>query len=201
MTNLSSAWPAGSASSTNILLYTSHFFPSTSPFHTTSTPSSDTYKLFFNPLHTQSSISRVQAFIMKVAIITSLLALSTGLTGVLAFPVLTESINLTARGETGLNARDDGNDFVAERDVQRKKKPKNPTWCGAPFCARSPVEVGLPSLRVSRQTPMLTWYHYRRSVSLTWPSVTCSVRRSPRILHGAVPPSVHALQSRLVFPL
>ena len=52
---------------------------------------------------------------MKVAIVTSLLALSTGLTAVLAFPILTETVNLTARGETDLNARDNVNGFLAAK--------------------------------------------------------------------------------------
>ena len=78
---------------------------------------------------------------MKVAIITSLLALSTGLAGVVAFPVLTDNVNLTVRDGTDLNARDDGNGFVAERAEERKKKHKDPYTCGAPFCGRSPDAV------------------------------------------------------------
>ena len=83
---------------------------------------------------------------MKVTIITSLLALSTGLTGILAFPVLTESVDLTARGDNDINARDDGNGFLAERDQQRKKKGKGGSMhdCGAPWCPRSLVKVSFP---------------------------------------------------------
>lgn len=78
---------------------------------------------------------------MKVTIITSLLALSTGLTGVLAFPVLTENVNLTVHGGTGLSARDSDNGFLAERAEERKKKHKDPYDCGAPFCGRSTEAV------------------------------------------------------------
>ena len=78
---------------------------------------------------------------MKVPIITSLLALSTGLTGVVGFPVLTDNFNLTVRGGTDLNSQDNVHGFLAKREEELKKKHKDPLSCGAPFCRRSPEAV------------------------------------------------------------
>ena len=71
---------------------------------------------------------------MKVAIITSLLALGTGLTGVLGAPVPEVNSDLATRGNELATIATHGNAMIVERDYERKKKRSNPTWCGAPFC-------------------------------------------------------------------
>ena len=75
---------------------------------------------------------------MKVAIITSLLALGTGLTGVLGAPVRDVNSDLATRGNelATIVTRDNG--MIVERDEERHKKHK-PTWCGEPFCASKSV--------------------------------------------------------------
>ena len=76
---------------------------------------------------------------MKVAIITSFLALGTGLTGVIGAPMVVGESALATRDDVSAPIAARGADMITERDEERKKKHhhKNPTWCGAPFCAVS----------------------------------------------------------------
>ena len=77
---------------------------------------------------------------MKVAIITSLLALGTCLTGVLGAPLPDGNSDLVARGNELATVVTRGDGMIVERDEERKKKkPKPITWCGAPFCASKTV--------------------------------------------------------------
>ncbi|KAL8792235.1 MAG: hypothetical protein Q9195_005191 [Heterodermia aff. obscurata] len=79
---------------------------------------------------------------MKVAIVTSLLALGTGLTGVLGAPARDVNSGLALHGDDLANVVARGNGMIVGRDDDRKKKKPhyNPTWCGAPFCGAESVK-------------------------------------------------------------
>ena len=74
---------------------------------------------------------------MKAVIITSLLAIGTGLTGVLGAPVRDVNSDVATHGNELATVVTRGNGMIVKRDEERK--PKNPTWCGAPFCWSKPV--------------------------------------------------------------
>ena len=82
---------------------------------------------------------------MKATIITSLVALGTGLTGVLGAPVRDVNSEVATQGNELATVVTRGNGMIVERDEERKKKhkPKNPTWCGAPFCGSKAVVSSL----------------------------------------------------------
>lgn len=76
---------------------------------------------------------------MKTMIITSILALSTGLTGVLGAPVAIANSDLTARGDTKYGSVvSGGNDAISVAARDEEKHTHKP-YCNEPLCYPVPL--------------------------------------------------------------